>query len=73
MACPTAKRRSLLHFGHRVRGATSDTELSISRELNGLLRAKQVTVAVAEGSSGVRISERLVRYAGVTAFFKGSV
>jgi PncC family amidohydrolase len=51
----------------------SDTELSISRELNGLLRARQVTVAVAEGSSGGRIGERLARYTGATAFFKGSV
>ena len=50
-----------------------DTELSIARELNQLLRHRGLTVAVAEGSTGGRISERLVRYAGATAYFKGAV
>jgi nicotinamide mononucleotide (NMN) deamidase PncC len=38
-----------------------------------LLPALQVTVAVAEGASGGRIGERLVRYPGGEVFFKGSV
>ena len=50
-----------------------DTELSIARELNRLLRLRGLTVAVAEGSTGGRIGERLVRYAGATAYFKGAV
>ena len=50
-----------------------ETELSLARELNKLLRAKGLTVAVAEGSSGGRIGERLVRYPGATAYFKGAI
>ena len=50
-----------------------ETERSLARELNKLLRTKGVTVAVAEGSSGGRIGERLVRYPGATAYFKGGV
>lgn len=50
-----------------------ETELSLARQLNKLLRAKGLTVAVAEGSSGGRIGERLVRYPGATAYFKGAV
>ena len=50
-----------------------ETELSIARDLNRLLRRRGLTVAVAEGTTGGRIGERLVRYAGATAFFKGSV
>ena len=50
-----------------------DTELSLARDLNRLLPAKGVTVAVAEGSTGGRIGERLVRYAGATAYFKGAI
>ena len=49
------------------------TELALARELNTLLRAKGVTIAVAEGSSGGRLGERLVRYPGATAYFKGAV
>lgn len=50
-----------------------ETELSLARELNKLLRAKGLTVAVAEGSSGGRIGERLVRYPGATVYFRGSI
>jgi PncC family amidohydrolase len=50
-----------------------ETELSLARDLNRLLPAKRLTVAVAEASSGGRIGERLVRYAGATAYFKGAV
>jgi PncC family amidohydrolase len=49
------------------------SELALARELNTLLRARGVTIAVAEGSSGGRLGERLVRYAGATAYFKGAV
>lgn len=49
------------------------SELALARELNGLLRAKGVTIGVAEGNSGGRLGERLVRYAGATANFKGTV
>jgi PncC family amidohydrolase len=41
--------------------------------LNKTLRTQGITIAVAEGSSGGRIGERLVRYAGATAYFKGAV
>ena len=51
----------------------SDTELGLARDLNRMLRRSGATVAVAEGSSGGRIGELLVRYAGATAYFKGSV
>lgn len=51
----------------------AESELSIARELNRLLRERRLTVAVAEGSTGGRIGERLVRYAGATAYFKGAV
>jgi PncC family amidohydrolase len=49
------------------------SELALARELNTLLRAKGVTIAVAEGSSGGRLGERLARYPGATAYFKGAV
>ena len=49
------------------------SELPLARELNGLLRAKGLTIAVAEGGSGGRLGERLVRYPGATAYFKGAV
>ena len=49
------------------------SELALARELNGLLRAKGLTIAVAEGSSGGRLGERLVRYPGATAYFRGAV
>ena len=49
------------------------TELSIARDLNRLLREGGLTVAVAEGTTGGRIGERLVRYPGATAYYKGSV
>ena len=52
---------------------SQDSELGLARELNKLLRKRRVTVAVAESSSGGRIGERLVRYAGATAYFKGAV
>jgi len=48
-------------------------ELDLEREPNKALRAQKLTIAVAEGSSGGRIGERLVRYAGATAYFKGAV
>jgi nicotinamide-nucleotide amidase len=51
----------------------TNSELAIARDLNRALRKAGLTIAVAEGSSGGRIGERLVRYAGATAFFKGSV
>ncbi len=51
----------------------AETELALARHLNKTLRAKNLTVAVAEGSSGGRIGERLVRYAGASAYFKGAV
>jgi PncC family amidohydrolase len=51
----------------------AETELALARYLNKTLRAKNLTVAVAEGSSGGRIGERLVRYAGASAYFKGAV
>ena len=51
----------------------AESELSVARELNRLLRERRLTVAVAEGSTGGRIGERLVRYAGATAYFKGAV
>lgn len=51
----------------------AETELALARHLNETLRAKNLTIAVAEGSSGGRIGERLVRYAGATAYFKGAV
>ena len=51
----------------------AETELSVARELNRLLRERGLTVAVAEGSTGGRIGERLARYAGATAYFKGAV
>lgn len=50
-----------------------DTELALARDLNRLLRAKGVTLAVAEGSTGGAVGERLVRYPGATAYFKGAV
>lgn len=50
-----------------------NTELALARELNRVFRSQKLTVAVAEGSSGGRIGERLVRYAGATAYFKGAV
>jgi nicotinamide-nucleotide amidase len=49
------------------------SELTLARELSRLLRSRGITIAVAEGSSGGRIGERLVRYPGATAYFKGSV
>jgi PncC family amidohydrolase len=52
---------------------SANTELALARELNRILRSQKLTVAVAEGSSGGRIGERLVRYAGATAYFKGAV
>ena len=51
----------------------AESELSVARELNRLLRERGLTVAVAEGSTGGRIGERLARYAGATAYFKGAV
>ncbi len=51
----------------------AETEFALARHLNKTLRAKNLTVAVAEGSSGGRIGERLVRYAGASAYFKGAV
>jgi nicotinamide-nucleotide amidase len=50
-----------------------DTELSLARELNKLLKAKGLTVAVTEGCTGGRIGERLVRYSGATEYFKGAI
>ena len=52
---------------------SGDTELSLARELNRMLRDRRLSVAVAEGTTGGRIGERLVRYPGSTAYFKGSV
>ena len=49
------------------------TELSLARDLNRLLRKTGLTLAIAEGSSGGRLGERLVRYPGATAYFKGAV
>jgi PncC family amidohydrolase len=34
---------------------------------------RSLTVSVAEGSTGGRIGERLVRYPGATAYFKGAI
>ena len=51
----------------------AETEFSVARELNRILRERGLTVAVAEGSTGGRIGERLARYAGATAYFKGAV
>jgi nicotinamide-nucleotide amidase len=49
------------------------SELTLARQLNHVLRIKGLTIAVAEGSSGGRLGERLVRYAGASAYFKGAV
>jgi PncC family amidohydrolase len=49
------------------------SELRLARDLNRLLGERRITVAVPEGSTGGRIGERLVRYAGSTVYFKGSV
>ena len=49
------------------------SELALARELNRRLRTAKLTLAVAEGSSGGRLGERLVRYPGATAYFKGAV
>ena len=51
----------------------ADTESRLARTLNRVLRERSVTVSVAEGTTGGRIGERLVRYQGATAYFKGSV
>ena len=58
---------------HAMDSRTPATELALARSLNRLLRANGITVAVAEGGTGGRIGERLVRYAGATAYFKGSI
>ena len=51
----------------------ADTELSLARNVSRLLRERGLTVAVAEGTTGGRIGERLVRRAGASVFFKGSI
>ncbi len=51
----------------------ADTELSLARNVSRLLRERGLTVAVAEGTTGGRIGERLVRRAGTSVFFKGSI
>ena len=52
---------------------SGQTELGLARELNRMLRERRLSIAVAEGTTGGRIGERLVRYPGATAYFKGSV
>ncbi|MEX2598873.1 MAG: CinA family protein [Dehalococcoidia bacterium] len=47
------------------------TELALARSAGRLLRERGLTLAVAEGTTGGRIGERLVRYPGASAFFKG--
>jgi nicotinamide-nucleotide amidase len=51
----------------------AETELSLARNVARLLCDRGLTVAVAEGTTGGRIGERLVRRSGASAFFKGSV
>ncbi len=50
-----------------------NTELGLARHAGRVLRERGLTVAVAEGTTGGRIGERLTRYPGATAFFKGAV
>lgn len=52
---------------------TANNELALARELNQILKAKDVTIAIAEGTTGGRVGERLTRYAGATKYFKGSI
>ena len=51
----------------------TETESALARRASRLLRERGLTLAVAEGTTGGRIGERLVRYAGASAFFKGAV
>ena len=50
-----------------------DSELGLARQLNRLLRERRLTIAVAEGGTGGRIGERLVRHPGATAYFRGGI
>ncbi|MEK9659647.1 MAG: CinA family protein [Chloroflexota bacterium] len=49
------------------------SEQALTKEAARVLRERCLTVAVAEGTTGGRIGERLTRYPGATAFFKGAV
>lgn len=70
----TAGRGKRGLFKNQWVGTMSDeTELGLARKLNRMLRDRGLSVAVAEGTTGGRIGERLVRYPGATAYFKGSV
>ena len=48
-------------------------ELAAARRVARLLRERGVSVAAAEGATGGRLGERLTRYAGASAYFKGAV
>ena len=49
------------------------SELSLARKVADALKARRLTIAVAEGATGGRIGERLTRYPGSSAFFLGAV
>ena len=48
-------------------------ELAAARRVARLLRERGVSVAAAEGATGGRLGERLTRYAGASAYFKGAI
>jgi nicotinamide-nucleotide amidase len=50
-----------------------ESELTLAKPIGTLLRERGLTLAVAEGTTGGRIGERLVRFAGASAFFKGAL
>lgn len=53
--------------------AQDSSEAALARAVHRTLGARGLTLAVAEGTTGGRIGERLVRYAGASVFFKGAV
>ena len=49
------------------------TEELLARQVGSALKARGLTLAVAEGSTGGRLGEQLTRYSGSSRFFLGGV
>lgn len=48
-------------------------EIRLAKQLHTTFISRGLTLAVAEAATGGRLGERLVRYSGASAYFKGSV